>query len=115
MGLHLQDWVLVAFGGVVSLTGGWIQLHPERVLPLPANRQLEPAVLAPIRRLGACFLFMGVFFALQMSFDLTRRPWWGGTLSGLVTAVAAVLMVDARIRRRQASEQVPVEKALEVR
>ncbi len=80
------DWILVAFGAAVALAGGWIQLHPERDCswPDPGLRQLsdcplDPAALAQLRRLGACFLFMGTFFALQMTIDLMRRPWWVGS------------------------------------
>ena len=89
--MALQDWIFVAFGAAVALTGGWIQLHPEGILPCEdEDWQLETGGLTHIRRLGSCFLFMGAFFALQMSFDLARRPWWGGTLSGLAVAIAAV-------------------------
>lgn len=103
---HL-DWILVVFGVVLALTGGWIQLHPERVVPRQsgpgqlANWQLDPAARVQIRLLGACFLFMGAFFTLQMTIDLVRRPWWTGTLGGLITAIAAVTLVYARVRRQQ--------------
>ncbi len=121
------DWIFVVFGVGVALTGGWIQLHPERVIPRDtgpgqlADWQLDPAARVQIRLLGACFLFMGVFFSLQMSIDLTGRPWWTGTLSGLVTAIAAVMLVYVRVRRQQRrrrhfTQQSPLAgKALELR
>lgn len=112
--------MFVVFGTMIALTGGWIQLHPERVVPgqsgpghatecgadqLAACRidpaQIDPAARVQIRVLGACFLFMGFFFALQMTVDLMGRPWWIGTLSGLVTSIAAVTLVHARVRRQQ--------------
>jgi len=115
--IAVQDWIFVAFGAVVSLTGGWIQLHPESILPRQSEDwRWEPTALTQIRRLGACFLFMGAFFALQMGFDLARRPWWSGMLCGLVTAVAAVALVGAQSRRQRILRQSPLpEKALEAR
>jgi uncharacterized membrane protein HdeD (DUF308 family) len=130
--MALLDWIFVVFGAVLALTGGWIQLYPERVIPgqpqpgrsqpcQSPDWQLDPGPRAQIRLLGACFLFMGTFFALQMTIDLTRRPWWIGTLIGLVAAVAAVILVYGRIRRQQyrgrrAIQQSPLaEKALELR
>ncbi len=102
------DWIFVVFGAVLALTGGWIQLHPERVVPgqpgphqSGPDWQIDPAARVQIRLLGACFLFMGAFFALQMTIDLVGRPWWTGSLSGLVTAIAAVTLVHARVRRQQ--------------
>ncbi|MGD0479803.1 MAG: hypothetical protein ABSA42_06500 [Terracidiphilus sp.] len=115
--IALQDWIFVAFGAAVALTGGWIQLHPEGILPgEDEDWQLETGGLTQIRRLGACFLFMGAFFAVQMSFDLTRRPWWSGTLSGLATALAGVALVHAQSRRRRrAVRRLPLsEKAIKV-
>lgn len=123
------DWIFVFFGAAVALTGGWIQLHPERVIPghgqggpsQLGDWQLEPAARAQIRLLGACFLFMGAFFALQMTVDLTQLPWWAGTISGLVTAITAVALVYARARRQRRSgrrviQQPPLAaKALELR
>jgi len=98
--MALSDWTLVAFGAAIAVTGSWIQLHPERILPRPAEPwRLDSAALAQIRLLGACFLFMGVFFALQMTTDLKRLPWWSGTLGGLAAAIAAVSVVDARVRQ----------------
>lgn len=108
------DWIFVVFGAVVAFTGGWIQLHPERVVPghsgprqpgeggpnQLASWQIDPAARVQIRVLGACFLFMGVFFTLQMTVDLMGRPWWIGTLSGLVISIAAVTLVHARVRRQ---------------
>ncbi len=100
--MAFSDWILVAFGAAIALVGGWIQLHPERILPRQAGRsRLDPAALAQIRLLGACFLFMGVFFALQMTTDLRRLPWWIGTLGGLGAAIAGVAAVNARVRRQQ--------------
>jgi hypothetical protein len=63
---------------------------------------------------------MGAFFALQMTVDLTQLPWWAGTISGLVTAITAVAMVYARVRRQRRSvrrviQQTPLAKALELR
>jgi hypothetical protein len=125
--MALLDWIFVIFGAAIGLTGSWIQLHPERVVPHQSGArqssgwQLDPAALFQIRLLGACFLFMGTFFALQMTIDLMRLPWWIGTLSGLVTAIAAVAWVHARILReqhegRRSIQQSPLpEKALELR
>jgi len=101
---HL-DWILVAFGAAIALAGGWIQLHPEHIYPRPTDSwPLDAGALSQLRRLGASFLFMGVFFALQMTIDLTRLPWWRGTLGGLFAAIAAVLLVQAVVRgqRRRA-------------
>jgi len=125
--MALLDWILVAFGAAVALAGGWIQLHPERVVPSqtapPQNPdwQLDPAALAQIRLLGACFLCMGAFFALQMTIDLMQLPWWAGTLSGLVAAFAAVTGIHARVRRQQVRRRRSIQqsplprKALELR
>jgi hypothetical protein len=98
--MALFDWILVVFGLAIAFTGCWIQLHPERISP---GRELEfdSSALAQIRRLGACFLFMGDFFACQMTIDLSKLPWWMGTLSGLVTATLAVIVVSVRVRRGQ--------------
>lgn len=130
--MALLDWIFVIIGAAIALTGGWIQLYPERVIPgqsepgqpAPGQRpdwQLDPVARIQIRLLGACFLFMGTFFALQMTSDLIRRPWWIGSLSGLVAAIAAVTLVYGRVRRqprrgRRAIQQTPLaEKALELR
>lgn len=97
------DWIFVIFGIAVALTGSWIQLHPQHIYPRQAREQgwqLDPSSLTQIRILGACFLFMGTFFALQMTIDLARLPWWTGTLGGLITAIAAVALVNARVRRQ---------------
>jgi hypothetical protein len=111
-----SDWILVAFGAAIALSGGWIQLHPERILPRQAGRwRLDPTALAQIRLLGACFLFMGVFFSMQMTIDLKRLPWWIGTLSGLGSALAGVAAVDARRRRRVAQRSPLAGKTLELR
>jgi hypothetical protein len=105
--MALLDWIFVVFGAAVALTGSWIQLHPERVVPGSSGErqssgwQLDPVALSQIRGLGACFLFMGAFFTLQMTIDLAHLPWWTGTLSGLVTAIAAVALVHGRVRRQQ--------------
>lgn len=121
------DWILVAFGAAVALAGGWIQLHPEDIVPRQnglgqlSDRQLDPAARTQLRWLGACFLFMGTFFALQMTVDLTRRPWWAGSVSGLVISTAAVSLVYARVRRQQGRNRRTVQqsplgkKALELR
>jgi uncharacterized membrane protein HdeD (DUF308 family) len=138
--MALLDWIFVFFGAAIALTGAWIQLCPERVIPgqrgpgqpgpgrsldrsldRSPDWQLDPAARAQIRRLGACFLFMGTFFTLQMTTDLIRRPWWIGSLSGLVAAIAAVTLVYGRVRRQQRRgrrilQQSPLaEKALELR
>src|SRR5208337_5483035 len=98
---HL-DWILVAFGAAVALTGGWIQLRPEQIFPRPAQSwPLDPGALRQLRRLGACFLFMGAFFALQMTSDLTRLPWWSGTVGGLAVGIASVRLVQVWVRRQQ--------------
>jgi hypothetical protein len=105
--MALFDWIFVVFGAAVALGGSWIQLHPECVIPResgsnrPANWQLDPAALSQIRLLGACFAFMGTFFALQMTIILSRFPWWIGALSGLVAASSAVALVRGRIRHQQ--------------
>ncbi len=136
--MALLDWIFVIFGAAVALTGAWIQLYPERIIPglvqpglgqldrqhqsgQNPDWQLEPGARKQIRLLGACFLFMGTFFALQMTTDLTRRPWWIGTLSGLVSAIAAVTLVYRQVRRQQRRSRRAVpqsrlpEKALELR
>jgi uncharacterized membrane protein HdeD (DUF308 family) len=119
--MALLAWTPVAFGVGIALTGSWIQLHPERILPRPVERwRLDPAALAQIRLLGACFLFMGVFFALQMTTNLKRLPWWMGTLSGLGASIATVALVDAQVRRQQRRsttiQRSPMaEKTLELR
>ena len=125
--MALLDWILVAFGAAVALAGSWIQLHPERVVPSHTGArqspdwQLDPAALSQIRLLGACVLSMGAFFALQMTIDLMRLPWWTGTLGGLVAAVASVAGTHARVRRQQrrcrrSIQQPPLpRKALELR
>jgi hypothetical protein len=118
---HL-DWIFVAFGAAVALTGGWIQLHPQRIFPRREQPwPLDSSALAQLRRLGACFVFMGVFFALQMTTDLTGLPWWSGTVGGLILSIAAVSLVPAIVvrgqqRRHRAVQQGPMaKKALEMR
>jgi hypothetical protein len=39
--MALLDWILVVFGAAVALAGGWIQLHPERVVPLLGGKSQE--------------------------------------------------------------------------
>jgi len=115
------DWILVAFGAFVALAGGWIQLQPERIYPRPDEAwPLDPNALSQLRRLGGCFLFMGVFFALQMTCDLTQLPWWNGSLGGVAAAIATVSLVQIRVRvkrrhGRRAVQQTLPEKALELR
>jgi hypothetical protein len=108
--MALLDWIFVVLGAAIAFTGGWIQLYPERVVPghshpsQPGRRsdwQLDPGARAQLRMLGASFLFMGTFFALQMTTDLARCPWWIGTLSGLAAAIAAVTLTYGRVRRQQ--------------
>jgi uncharacterized membrane protein HdeD (DUF308 family) len=121
--MALLDWILVVFGAAVALAGSWIQLHPERVIPNqpPPDWQFDPGALSQIRLLGACFLCMGAFFALQMTIDLMRLPWWTGTLSGLATAITAVAVIHARVRRQQRQRRRSIRqpplprKALELR
>jgi hypothetical protein len=121
--MALLDWILVAFGVAVALAGGWIQLNPERVVSGSQRNpgwQLDARTLSQIRLLGSCFLSMGTFFALQMTIDLVRLPWWTGTLSGIAAAVVAVTMVRARVRRqrfspRDFSQQTSPQKTLELR
>jgi hypothetical protein len=100
--MALLDWILVVFGLAVALAGRWIQLHPERIYPRQAEGwPLEPGALAQIRLLGGCFLFMGVFFAAQMTIDLVRLPWWTGTICGFIAAPIAMLVVQAQVHRQQ--------------
>lgn len=102
--MALLDWILVVFGLAVAFAGSWIQLHPEHIYPSQARQPgwpLDPGLLAQIRLLGGCVLFMGAFFVLQMTIDLTRLPWWMGTLSGLLIAIVAVALVSLRVRRQQ--------------
>lgn len=98
---HL-DWMFVAFGAAVAFSGGWIQLRPERIFP---HREqpwpLDQGALAQLRWLGACFVFMGVFFALQMTTDLTCLPWWSGTVGGLIFSIATVSLLQSLVVRRQ--------------
>jgi uncharacterized BrkB/YihY/UPF0761 family membrane protein len=114
--MALLDWILVAFGAAVALAGSWIQLHPERVVATRTGPrqnpdwQVDPTALWQIRLLGACFLCMGAFFALQMTIDLMRLPWWTGTLGGLVAAVAAVAGTHARVRRQQARRRRSIQQ-----
>jgi hypothetical protein len=119
--MAILDWALVVFGVAVTLTGSWIQLNPERIYPLQGESwQRDPAAISQIRLLGGCFVFMGAFFALQMTIDLIRQPWWMGTLSGLGAAISAVALVHAQARRQQrerclVQQDAPAEKPLEVR
>jgi hypothetical protein len=120
--MALLDWTFVVFGLAVALVGSWIQLHPERIYPRRAEGwPLDPAALAQIRILGACFLFMGTFFAAQMTIDLARLPWWTGTLCGLVAASTAMTLIKTRVQRqlrhrRLFIQQSPLaEKTLELR
>jgi hypothetical protein len=120
--MALLDWIFVVFGLAVALAGSWIQLHPERIYPRQAEGwPLDPAALAQIRILGACFLFMGTFFAAQMTIDLARFPWWTGTLCGSVFAITAMTLVRTRVQRQQRHcrrfvQQSPLpEKTLELR
>jgi hypothetical protein len=94
------DWMLVVLGAAVTLPGGWIQINPERVFSVNhGDLRPDPASLAKVRRLGASFVFMGAFFALQMVVDLARLPWWAGTVSGGVAGILAVRTVKAQGRR----------------
>ncbi len=63
--------------------------------------------MSQIRVLGSCFLFMGSFFAIQMTVDLTRLPWWTGTIGGVVAAIFAVTLVRGRVSRRRVRHQLP--------
>jgi hypothetical protein len=116
--MALFDWIFVAFGAAVALGGSWIQLHPERVIPRlsgseqSASWQLDPAALSQIRLLGACFVFMGTYFALQMTIILTHFPWWIGALGGLVTASSAVALVRVRIRSQQQQGRNSIQQTL---
>jgi hypothetical protein len=116
--MALFDWIFVVFGAAVALGGSWIQLHPERVIPQQsgsnrsANWQLDPAALLQIRLLGACFAFMGIFFALQMTIILSHLPWWIGALSGLVAASSTVALVRGRIRRQQPRGRNSIQQTL---
>jgi hypothetical protein len=110
------DWIFVFFGTLVALAGCWIQLHPERIIPghsgprqLP-NKRLNPAELTQIRLLGASFVFMGSFFAVQMTIDLIHCTWWKGTIIGTVTASLAAMSVYARVRRQQRQPQLLVQQ-----
>jgi hypothetical protein len=125
--MALLDWILVAFGAVVALAGGWIQLHPERLVPSQSGPrqnpdwQFEAGALAQIRLLGTSILCMGAFFTIQMSIDLVHLPWWMGTLGGIATAIFAVLMIGIRVRRQQRQRRCSIQqsrlprKALELR
>ena len=116
--MALIDWIFVALGAAIAAAGGWIQLHPQRLYPRQShNWQPDPEALKQIRLLGSCFLFMGVFFTVQMTIDLVRLPWWTGTLGGVAASLAAVILVKVRLRQqlRQHSrmQPTPSEKALE--
>src|SRR6266702_273205 len=77
--MALLDWIFVVFGVAVAITGSWIQLHPERILPAQsldaawAESQQDARAMSQIRVLGSCFLFMGSFFAIQMTVDGNHR------------------------------------------
>jgi len=77
--------------------------------------------MSQIRVLGSCFLFMGSFFTIQMTVDLTRLPWWTGTIGGVVAAIFAVTLVRGRVSRatprrtRPYSQQTLPKKVLELR
>jgi len=106
------------FGAAVAVGGSWIQLHPEHVIPRQSgpnrssNWQLDPAAISQIRLLGACFLFMGTSFTLQMTIILTHLPWWTGALSGLVTASVVVALVRVRIGRQQPKGRSSIHQTL---
>src|SRR5208337_2897422 len=71
--MALLDWTLVVFGAVIAFSGGWIQFHPERLYPRQSRTYWHDAsALEQIRTLGGCFLFMGCFFAVQMTTNLVR-------------------------------------------
>ena len=114
--MTLLDWILVGFGAVVAVAGGWIQLHPERVLPdvdgvrQNADSPADLGALSQIRLLGSCVMFMGAFFALQMAADLARIPWWVGTFGGLVVAIASVRKVNSRVRQQWRASYSTVEE-----
>jgi uncharacterized membrane protein HdeD (DUF308 family) len=100
--MALLDWTLVVFGAVIAFSGGWIQFHPERLYPRHSRSYWHDAgALEQIRTLGGCFLFMGCFFAVQMTTNLVRLPWWTGTISGLLGSVAAVKLAGARVREQR--------------
>ncbi|PSH03884.1 MAG: hypothetical protein CXZ00_09890 [Acidobacteria bacterium] len=102
--MAIFDWILVIFGIAIALAGSWIQLHPELVFPREARVQgwrLEPYQLAQIRLLGASILFMGAFFALQMTINLIGLPWWIGSIGGFIAAIAATVWTKIKIRRQQ--------------
>lgn len=109
----LLDWILVVFGVAVAATGSWLQLHPERILPAQsrdaawAESQMDARAMRQIRVLGSCFVFMGAFFAVQMTVDLTRLPWWTGTIGGFAAAIVAVTLVRGRVSRRRARHRQP--------
>jgi hypothetical protein len=112
--MALLDWTLVVFGTAVALTGSWIQLNPHRLFPFEDGHwNVAPAAIAQVRRLGASFVFMGTFFALQMTIILSRQPWWTGTLSGLFAASAAVALLRSRARRKQGVWRSIARRAME--
>jgi hypothetical protein len=98
--MNYLDWLLVLFGAAVAVCGGRLQLRPERIFPGKKRAELGQRALGQLRLLGGSFLFMGVFFSLQMAVDLIRLPWWTGTLSGLAVAIAAVHQVTVRSLRQ---------------
>jgi hypothetical protein len=131
--MALLDWIFVVFGVAVAIAGSWIELHPERIVPghdIPGQSgdaanfleaQLDRRAFTQIRLLGASFLFMGVFFAFQMTVDLVGLPWWTGTISGFVIALLAVTLVGTRAKRKHRSHRYfvhqasPPKKVLELR
>ncbi|MDR3765342.1 MAG: hypothetical protein P4M01_14735 [Acidobacteriota bacterium] len=82
------EWFLVLAGTVIALSGAYLRRNPERLFP--SHWAPDPASLAPLRRLGAGFLFMGAFLALQMAVVLTHLPFWCGTLAGVAAGVFLV-------------------------
>jgi hypothetical protein len=98
-GMLLLDWLLVLFGALVALVGLWMRRKPGQVFALAGTSPNQaPAMLAQVRLLGACFLMMGSFFAVQMAVDLAHEPWWIGTLGGV--AVALVVNGGSAYRKK---------------
>jgi uncharacterized YccA/Bax inhibitor family protein len=112
--MGLLDWLFVLFGLLVAFAGLWMRRRPGQVFAVVGASPMQaPKLLAQVSLLGACFLLMGCFFAVQMAADLAHQPWWIGSVGGL--AVALVATGGSSYRSKAQRAQSSAAQALEAR
>ncbi len=88
---------------MVAFAGLWMRRRPGQVFALAgASPRQAPKLLAQVSLLGASFLLMGCFFAVQMAADLAHQPWWIGSVGGLAVALMATGASSYRSKAKRA-------------